>query len=273
TRPAGIRTRPGPAGATTAPTGGRACASRPGGSPRCRRRAAGCPRARSPAPWTAAARVRAGRGTAIARNRRARSGRRGSAGSPRGRGTRATAPRRSAPPADRCWPCRPRSRARCGPSPGPALGATDLDPEKSVNLSLGFTSRIGERFDLSFDLFQIRIDDRIALSEAITGQALTDFVDANFDVARIQSAQFFVNAADTRTRGAELVGNWRDQLAGGHLLLTGTWSYAKTELENVVATPAQLAALDPGYILFGVEESNTITDARSEERRVGKEWR
>ena len=142
-----------------------------------------------------------------------------------------------------------------------ALGATDLDPEKSVNLSLGFTSRIGERFDLSFDLFQIRIDDRIALSEAITGQALTDFVDANFDVARIQSAQFFVNAADTRTRGAELVGNWRDQLAGGHLLLTGTWSYAKTELENVVATPAQLAALDPGYILFGVEESNTITDA------------
>ena len=142
-----------------------------------------------------------------------------------------------------------------------ALGATDLDPEKSVNLSLGFTSRIGDRFDLSFDLFQISIDDRIALSEAITGQALTDFVDDNFDVARIQSAQFFVNAADTRTRGAELVGNWRDQLAGGQLLLTGTWSYAKTELENVVTTPAQLAALDPGYILFGVEESNTITDA------------
>jgi len=142
-----------------------------------------------------------------------------------------------------------------------ALGATDLDPEKSVNLSLGFTSRIGERFDLSFDLFQISIDDRIALSEAITGQPLTDFVDANFDVARIQSAQFFVNAADTRTRGAELVGNWRDELAGGQLLLTGTWSYAKTELQNVVATPAQLTALDPGYILFGVEESNTITDA------------
>ena len=142
-----------------------------------------------------------------------------------------------------------------------ALGATDLDPETSVNLSLGFTSRIGERFDLSFDLFQIIIDDRIALSEAITGDALTDFVDTNFDVARIQSAQFFVNAADTRTRGAELVGNWRDELAGGQLLLTGAWSYAETELENVVATPTQLTALDPGYILFGVEESNTITDA------------
>ena len=142
-----------------------------------------------------------------------------------------------------------------------ALGATDLDPEKSVNLSLGFTSRIGERFDLSLDLFQIEIDDRIALSEAITGDALTDFVEANFDVARIESAQFFVNAADTRTRGAELVANWRDELAGGRLLLTAAWSYAKTELENVVATPAQLAVLDPDYIVFGVEESNTLTDA------------
>ena len=142
-----------------------------------------------------------------------------------------------------------------------ALGATALKPEKSINASLGFTSRIGERFDLSLDLFQIEIDDRVALSESITGEALTDFIDANFDVARVESAQFFVNAADTRTRGAELVANWRDELAGGELLLTGAYSYARTELRNIVATPTALSALDPGYILFGVEESNTITDA------------
>lgn len=154
-----------------------------------------------------------------------------------------------------------------------ALGATDLDPEKSVNLSLGFTSRIGDHFDLSFDVFQIRIDDRIALSESITGDALTQFVDDNFDVARIQSAQFFVNAADTRTRGAELVANWRQEVAGGRLLVTGAWSYAKTELENIVATPAQLTALDPGYILFGIEESNTITDAAPRTRaQLGANW-
>ena len=142
-----------------------------------------------------------------------------------------------------------------------ALGATDLKPEKSINASLGFTSRIGDHFDLSLDLFHIDIDDRVALSEAITGDALTDFVDANFDVARIESASFFVNAADTRTQGAEIVANWRDELAGGNLLLTGTYSYAKTELKNIVATPSQLTALDAGYVLFGVEESNTLTEA------------
>ncbi len=149
-----------------------------------------------------------------------------------------------------------------------ALGARDLQPEESRNLSLGLTTRVGERFDVSLDLFQIRIDDRIALSEAITGDALTAFVDANFDVATLESAQFFVNAADTRTRGAELVANWREDLAGGRLLLTGAWSYAKTELEDIVATPPQLSALDPGYVLFGVEESNTLTDAAPRTRAL-----
>ncbi|MGV8961181.1 MAG: TonB-dependent receptor plug domain-containing protein [Stenotrophomonas sp.] len=142
-----------------------------------------------------------------------------------------------------------------------SLGATALKPEKSLNTSLGFTSRIGSHFDLSLDLFQIDIDDRIALSESITGDALTNHVQQQFGIGGVQSASFFINAADTRTRGAELVGNWRQSLGDGELLLTGTWSYTKTELKNVVATPAQLLALDPDYVLFGVEETNTLTDA------------
>ncbi|HYG04827.1 MAG TPA: TonB-dependent receptor [Stenotrophomonas sp.] len=142
-----------------------------------------------------------------------------------------------------------------------ALGARPLNPEKSRNYSFGFTSRVGEHFDLSLDFFQIDIDDRIALSEDITGDALTAFVAENFGVSGVQSASFFVNAADTRTRGAELVSNWRQTLGDGQLLLTGTYSYAKTELKNIVATPSQLLALNPEYVLFGVEESNTLTDA------------
>lgn len=154
-----------------------------------------------------------------------------------------------------------------------ALGASDLRPEESLNFSLGFTARIGKHLDLALDLFQISIDDRVALSEAVTGDALTAFVDANFEVARLESAQYFVNAADTRTRGAELVANWRATVAGGQLLLTAAWSYARTGLEDIVATPAQLAALDPAYVLFGVEESNTLTDAAPRTRaQLGASW-
>ncbi|UYC13264.1 TonB-dependent receptor [Xanthomonas sp. CFBP 8445] len=154
-----------------------------------------------------------------------------------------------------------------------ALGARTLQPEKSRNYSLGFTSRVGSHFDLSLDLFQIDIDKRIALSESIDGDALTDFVVQRFGIAGLQSASFFVNAADTRTRGAELVSNWRQALGDGQLQLTGTWSYAKTELENVVATPAQLLALNPDYVLFGVEERNTLTEATPRTRaQLAANW-
>ncbi|WP_295941346.1 TonB-dependent receptor [uncultured Xanthomonas sp.] len=154
-----------------------------------------------------------------------------------------------------------------------ALGARTLQPEKSRNYSLGFTSRVGRHFDLSLDLFQIDIDKRIALSESIDGDALTDFVAQRFGITGLQSASFFVNAADTRTRGAELVSNWRQALGQGQLQLTGTWSYAKTELENVVATPAQLLALNPDYVLFGVEERNTLTEATPRTRaQLAANW-
>lgn len=149
-----------------------------------------------------------------------------------------------------------------------ALGAQPLEPEKSVNFSLGFTSKIGENFDVSLDVFRIDIDDRVALTERISGDALTEFVEDEFGVPGVQSVNFFINAADTRTEGAELVANWRQKLGGGDLLLSGTYSYAKTEIKRITATPAELQALDPDYVLFGIEESNTLTDAAPRTRAL-----
>jgi len=152
------------------------------------------------------------------------------------------------------------------------LGARDLNPEKSRNYSFGLTHQRGQ-FSLSMDIFQIEIDGRVALSERIIGDALTDFVEQQFGVSGLQSAHFFVNAADTRTRGAELVSHWRQSLGIGELVLTGAWSYAKTELKNIVATPEQLLVLDPDYVLFGVEETNTLTDATPRTRlQLGAGW-
>ena len=149
-----------------------------------------------------------------------------------------------------------------------ALGARALEPEKSVNASFGFTSKIGEHFDVSLDVFRIDIDDRVALTESITGDALTEFVEAEFGVPGVQSVNFFINAADTRTEGVELVANWRQALAGGELALSGTYSYARTKIKRITATPAELSALDPDFVLFGVEESNTLTDAAPRTRAL-----
>jgi len=154
-----------------------------------------------------------------------------------------------------------------------ALGAVDLKPETSRNYSFGLTGQFGEHLDISLDFFQINIDDRIALSERISSEALTDFVQQRFGISGLESVHYFINAADTRTRGVEFVGNWRHPLGDGQLLLTGAWSYAKTELDNIVPTPAQLLTLDPDYVLFGVEETNTLTDAAPRTRlQLAASW-
>ncbi|WP_428993113.1 TonB-dependent receptor plug domain-containing protein [Luteibacter rhizovicinus] len=146
------------------------------------------------------------------------------------------------------------------------LGATPLQPEKSRNISLGFTARLGEHFDASLDVYRIDVDHRVTLSETIATDGLESYILANYGVPGVQSVAFFTNAVDTRTRGAELVANYRHPAYGGNLTLTGTYSYNRTSIRKVRDTPPQLAALGADAVLFGLEERNTLTDAAPRQR-------
>ena len=52
-----------------------------------------------------------------------------------------------------------------------ALGAQPLNPETSLNESVGFTWQPIEAFTSSIDFYQIEIDDRVVLSSNFTGAA------------------------------------------------------------------------------------------------------
>lgn len=142
-----------------------------------------------------------------------------------------------------------------------ALGATDLQPESSRNLSLGLTGAWEGGYTLALDLYQIDIDDRITLSERVSGEGLTRFIEQNFGIAGIDGVNFFTNAVDTRTSGLDLVAGWQTEAAGGELELGAAYGYARTTIERVQATPAQLLALGFADVLIGVEERNTLTSA------------
>ncbi|MDW2982640.1 TonB-dependent receptor [Rhodanobacter sp. KK11] len=146
------------------------------------------------------------------------------------------------------------------------LGAVPLTPEKARNLSLGLTARLGGGFDASLDIYQISIGNRVTLSQTIRSAGLENHILQQFGVPGVQSVAFFTNAVDTRTRGAELVGNYRTPLAGGQLLLTAAYSHNKTDIRKVRATPAQLTAIGADNVLFGDEERNTLTDAAPRQR-------
>ena len=87
-------------------------------------------------------------------------------------------------------------------------------------------------------------------------------------MAGIDSVNFFTNLVDTRTRGADLVGSWRNEVGNGALTVTGAFTYAKTTLRDVRDNPPQLAALGFDDTLFGVEERNTLLGAAPRQRAV-----
>lgn len=150
-----------------------------------------------------------------------------------------------------------------------ALGAEKLDPETSKNFSLGLTFQLNERFDASLDVFRIDVKDRITLSQRIGSDALESYINDNFGVPGVHDVNFFTNAADTRTDGAELVLNYHQPFYDGQLGLTTAYTYNHTKVTSTKGTPSQLTALGIGNdALVGVEERNTLTDAAPKDRFV-----
>jgi iron complex outermembrane receptor protein len=160
-----------------------------------------------------------------------------------------------------------------------SLGAQDLDPEESFNISAGIAAQPTDRLRFSIDVFQIQVDDRVTLSDRFFGPALEAFVQAQPGGADIQSVRFFTNAIDTETQGVDLVVGYTYPVFGGDMDLSFAYSYAETEITGFRDTPGALLALDPSFRLIGVEEINTIETAAPNDKIVasaewtGDQWR
>jgi iron complex outermembrane receptor protein len=134
-----------------------------------------------------------------------------------------------------------------------ALGAKPLKPEKSLNFTAGITYEKGP-LRLTIDGYQIRVDDRIVKTEflgtaANGGAAIKNILVAN-GVSNVDSAQFFTNAIDTRTRGIDAVAEYTvrtDRL--GSFRLNAAYSYNRTKILHVASNPTQLSSLN--VVLFG----------------------
>jgi iron complex outermembrane receptor protein len=112
-----------------------------------------------------------------------------------------------------------------------ALGAKPLTPEKSINYGLGGVWQPTDAFNATLDLYQIRINKQILYSDQIT-------VTPTPENGEVGGAQFFVNGGATRTRGADLILNYRVDLAAwGKLNLTASGNYNQTSVLSV-STPA-----------------------------------
>lgn len=139
------------------------------------------------------------------------------------------------------------------------LGAEDLKAEKSRNLSLGLVLQPLRNLNASIDAYQIDIDDRIVLSENLTGSAVRSFLAANgYD--GVDGGRYFTNAVDTRTRGVDLVGTYHLDLGrAGTTDLSLGYNYTHTDIRSIAANPAQLSENGLSLTRIGRVEQGRIT--------------
>lgn len=131
-----------------------------------------------------------------------------------------------------------------------ALGAEPLKAEESQNLSLGLVLTPVEDLYVTIDAYQIKVDDRITLSENLTSTAVRNYI-VNNGVTGVGGGRYFTNAIDTTTTGIDIVGTYSWKLSGSTLDFTTGYNYNKTEIDRVAPNPATLAAIDPAALRFG----------------------
>jgi iron complex outermembrane receptor protein len=157
-----------------------------------------------------------------------------------------------------------------------ALGAQPLDAEKSFNLSLGATANPFRGFSLTADVYQIKIDDRIVLTENLgaAGSGTTAVNNAVRDVlvaggfTSVGAARFFINGLDTTTRGLDVVGVYRFGLGDlGRWSLTAAYNYNDNKIDRRLNALGPLAQI-PGLVLFGRVEGIRFTDGQPEDKLV-----
>ncbi len=147
------------------------------------------------------------------------------------------------------------------------LGAKDLTPEKSTNLSAGFAAEPTKNLSLTVDHYSITITDRIVFSENFTGTQVAALL-ASKGLSGVSGGRYFTNAIDTRTNGLDIVVNYAHDLGrAGFARLTAGYNQNKTEVTHVVPTPPELSSqsealfgrVERGRIEVGQPKNNFLT--------------
>lgn len=105
-----------------------------------------------------------------------------------------------------------------------SFGIQKLREETALNSSLGLTAAFGS-FTATVDGYMIKVKDRIVL---------TSYFDASiFPELGVDKAQFFANAADTKTLGLDIVIAWKKKIANATFGLTLVGNINDMSIEKV----------------------------------------
>nr|WP_136250914.1 TonB-dependent receptor [Ningiella ruwaisensis] len=152
-----------------------------------------------------------------------------------------------------------------------ALGSPGLDAEDSTNYSAGFTYSPTADFNLTVDFYQIEIDDRIVLSNNLSGPN----IEALLEGTGASRARFFLNAINTETKGVDIVSSYtlNTDSAGSWLFNAGI-NINDNEVTDVLAPPDVLqgAGFDQDNLFSGVELRRFEVGAPENKVNLSASW-
>ena len=128
-------------------------------------------------------------------------------------------------------------------------GGKPLDPEKSINYSVGTVLNLGD-LEVTVDYYRIKVQDRIGQTSSQTlsqADKATLLAQGVTDASSYSSVRFFANAFDTTTQGVDIVATYPLESVVGHTLFTfvGNWNDTKVDsFDDNVIGPMRLLNLE-----------------------------
>lgn len=148
-----------------------------------------------------------------------------------------------------------------------ALGAEPLDAETSLNIGAGVVLSLIDGLNVTVDYYNIKIEDRITLTENLQGADVVAILQAAGVVGT--SARFFINGIDTRTEGLDIVASYRvPDFGAGKITLTAGYNINDNKI-----TDRRTFSSFTAQRLFARPESFRLTDGQpSNKLNIGLDW-
>jgi iron complex outermembrane receptor protein len=133
--------------------------------------------------------------------------------------------------------------------------------ERSRNITGGVVIAPTPKLSVTADYYEIRIRDRIALSEQLGGASVSAIL-AAAGITNFQQVRFFTNAVDTMTRGIEINARWQTHLGPATRLdLNLGYGLFETHLDRLRANP-----ILPALPLLGLKSILLLTEGQPEDK-------
>jgi len=146
-----------------------------------------------------------------------------------------------------------------------ALGVDKLKEENSMNYTFGFASRPCAGLNLSLDIYNIKVDDRIVYSSSIASDDTTSVLGGILNDYNVTSIKFFTNAIDTETKGLDFVASYSGlEIGPGELGLALAMNINETIITKVDDT------IIDGVDIFDRKEQSRIETSRPADKKMLK---